>query len=140
MKRIQWQQLAECRILDAEALLASHRWNAAYYLVGYAVEAALKSCILKRLATAVETIFEDRRFSEKCWTHDLKELLKLAGLELAVRTDASQNGHLEKNWEVVYDWSERSRYNSITHWQAKKLYRAIADEANGVMKWTKAHW
>jgi len=34
------------RIEDATALLAASRWSGAYYLTGYALECALKSCVL----------------------------------------------------------------------------------------------
>ncbi len=43
MDREQLEQLAELRLEDAEALIASGRWAAAYYLLGYAVECALKA-------------------------------------------------------------------------------------------------
>ena len=56
--RAAWQQLAEDRILDARAHLASgvERWSAAYYLIGYAVECGLKSCILSRVAANPEVM------------------------------------------------------------------------------------
>ena len=44
--RAEWQQLAEDRILDAQAHLAVARWSAAYYLIGYAVECGLNSKLL----------------------------------------------------------------------------------------------
>src|SRR5438093_35853 len=81
VNRLQWQQLAERWLVDAKALLGEHRWSAAYYVAGYAVECGLKACVLARVAVAPEAIFEDRRFSEKCWTHSLQELVRLAGLE-----------------------------------------------------------
>ena len=83
MNRLQWQELAEMRLADARALLKAHRWSAAYYLAGYAVECGLKACILARMSTAAEVIFDDKKFSEKCWTHALIDLVKLAGLEAA---------------------------------------------------------
>ena len=63
--RAEWQQLAEDRILDAQALLAPAvaRWSAAYYLIGYAVECGLKSCVLARVAARPEVIYEERNFS-----------------------------------------------------------------------------
>ena len=49
--RVEWQQLAECRIEDARAHLdpAVGRWAAAYYLIGYAVECGLKACVMARV-------------------------------------------------------------------------------------------
>ena len=48
MYRSDFQKLAEDRIADAGALFEAHRYDAAYYLAGYAVECALKACIAKR--------------------------------------------------------------------------------------------
>ena len=140
MNRLQWQQLAERWLVDAKLLLDAHRWPAAYYLAGYAVECGLKACVLVRLATVPEAIFEEKRFSEKCWTHDLLELVKLAGLEAARQADIQANPAFGRNWQVVKDWSERARYATTTHQKAKKLYSAITDHANGVMPWIGSRW
>ena len=40
--------LANARVADAEALLQSRRWAAAYYLLGYAVECGLKACAARQ--------------------------------------------------------------------------------------------
>jgi len=42
------QALAEARVTDARTLLSAKRFDAAYYLAGYAVECALNACIAKR--------------------------------------------------------------------------------------------
>ncbi len=48
MNRKQLQRLAKERLKDAKALLARKRWSAAYYLTGYVIECALKSCIFRQ--------------------------------------------------------------------------------------------
>lgn len=140
MNRLHWQQLAERWLVDAKVLLDAHRWPAAYYLAGYAVECGLKACVLVRLVTDPEVIFEEKRFSEKCWTHDLLELVKLAGLEAARQADARASPAFGRNWQVVKDWSEQARYSTATHHKAKKLYSAVTDHANGVMSWIRSRW
>lgn len=60
MNRIELQQLASDRILDAEALLAARRWSGAYYLGGYAVECGLKSCVLAYVERT-GIIFQNRK-------------------------------------------------------------------------------
>ncbi len=45
--------MAQERILDAEALINGDRWAYAFYVAGYAVECALKSCILARMIHSV---------------------------------------------------------------------------------------
>ena len=140
MNRIEWQQLAERWLVDARTLLKNRRWSAAYYVAGYAVECGLKACVLKRVAATPEVIFESRKFSENCWTHGLLELVKLADLEAVRATDIAANPALKKNWVVVKDWTETTRYETVPHHKAKQLYAAITDKANGVMKWIRAHW
>jgi HEPN domain-containing protein len=138
--RLQWQQLAERWLLDAKALLDAHRWAAAYYVAGYAVECALKACILARVAVEAEVLFEERKFSEKCWTHEVMELIKLAGLESSRAADAAANKRLRDNWLIVKDWSEKTRYQTPSHQRAKRLYRAITDIPYGVMPWIWVRW
>ncbi len=140
MTRLDWQQLAERWLVDAKHLLDDHRWSAAYYLAGYAVECGLKACVLVRVAAAPEVIFEDKKFSEKCWTHSILDLVKLADLERARSADAAAKPALGKNWLVVKDWSEKTRYNTTSHQKAKKLYEAITENTNGVMQWIKVRW
>jgi hypothetical protein len=43
--KAEWQELASARLDDAEILLRSERFSAAYYLAGYGVECALKARI-----------------------------------------------------------------------------------------------
>src|SRR5207248_9891874 len=63
------------------ALLDLGMWDGAYYLAGYAVEVALKACIIK--AVMATDAFPEKKFSENCWTHDLEKLIVLAGLKAA---------------------------------------------------------
>src|SRR6476619_6836322 len=108
VNRVEWQQLAERWLVDAKSLLDDHRWSAAYYLAGYAVECGLKACVLVRLVATPEVIFENKKFSENCWTHSLSELVKQAGLETRRAADGAANPVLGKNWLVVKDWSEKA--------------------------------
>jgi hypothetical protein len=140
VNRVQWQQLATRWLADAKTLLDDHRWSAAYYLAGYAVECGLKACVLARVAATPEVIFDDRKFSEKCFTHNVLELVKHAGLESVRIADAAANPALGRNWLVVKDWNEQARYQTFSHHKAKRRYSAIADNSNGVMRWIQAHW
>ena len=140
MTRADWQQIAEERLFAVQALLASNNWPSAYYLAGYAVECGLKSCILARVVSAPEVIFLEKRFSEKCWTHEIEDLVKLAGLESARDTDTVANLVLGQNWEIAKDWTEKSRYQMKSQSEAESLYNAIADNADGVMQWIRVRW
>ena len=140
MTRVEWQQLAERWLVDAKCMLDGHRWAAAYYVAGYAVECGLKACVLVRVAATPEVIFGDKKFSEKCWTHGLLELVKMANLEEARAADSEANPALGRNWLIAKDWSEKARYQTTSHQKAKKLYDAITDPANGVMPWIRIRW
>ncbi len=139
MNRAHWQALAEEKIVAAKALLAAQQWSSAYYLAGYAVEFGLKSCILVHVERT-GVIFLEKRFSEYCWSHDVKELASLAGLDAQLKTDTTANPPLKANWEIVTSWNEKSRYEQQTQAKAEELYNAITDAANGVMPWVRFRW
>jgi hypothetical protein len=138
--RGEWQALAEERILAAQALLAAKQWSSAYYLAGYAVEFGLKSCVLVQVAKNLGVIFQDRKFSDKCFSHNIDDLVRLAGLEVVKNADTAVNPVLAENWLDVGKWSEKSRYEQKTQAQAEKLYHAITEVTNGVMPWIRMRW
>lgn len=138
MNRAEWQQLARDRIREAKALLAAKLWGGAYYLAGYVVECGLKSCILAYVERT-GAIFEDRRYAEKCWTHDLKELLRLAGLQDAFDIHAAADADLGADWDIVKEWTESSRYRRTPKADAEDLSDAITDKKHGVLSWIKEH-
>jgi HEPN domain-containing protein len=138
MNRAAWQKLASERAKDAKALLKIKRWAAAYYLAGYAVECGLKSCIIAYVMNTDE--FPEKKFSEQCWTHDLRRLVALAGLEATLGADAAADPHLSTNWGTVSDWSESSRYVLTPKAEAAAMVEAVTDSKHGVMSWIKQHW
>jgi hypothetical protein len=139
VNRAHWQALAEQRILAAQALLAAQQWSSAYYLAGYAVEFGLKSCILVHVEST-GVIFKEKKFSEQCWSHDVEDLVALAGLKDALKVDMAANPALDNNWTIVTEWDEMSRYEQKTKADAEELYQAITDNANGVMPWIRVRW
>jgi HEPN domain-containing protein len=139
VNRAQLRQLAEERILDAECLLSGGRWSGAYYLAGYAVECGLKACIMVYVE-ASGAIFLDKKYSEKCWTHDFEDLLDLANLTPTMDADVAANAALSTNWGIAKDWRETSRYEQKTQSQAQGLYDAITNHSNGVLPWIRLRW
>ena len=85
-------------------------------------------------------IFQDRKFMERCWTHDLVALIKAADLEVTRGLDISANADLGANWQIVQDWSELARYQQWPESQARKLHEAVTESVNGVLPWVKVHW
>ncbi|MCA9102809.1 MAG: HEPN domain-containing protein [Planctomycetales bacterium] len=141
MKRNEWQQLATDRLQDAEILLDNGRWQAAYYLAGYAVECALKSCIVRYVQANAEVIFKEPGYQNKCWTHNLDVLIERTGFEGDLKDEIANNADFGGYWGVVSEWTESSRYNSqITETEAKDLYAAIGHDPDGVMRWLQNRW
>ncbi len=136
MNRADLQGLAKERISDARVLAARH-WSAAYYLAGYAVECALKACITK-LAKPEE--FPDRTFAEKCWTHNLPQLLALADLKADFDAAMQADSDLRDNWDIVKEWNESGRYARKTRADAEDLYEPITNHKHGVFSWLKPRW
>jgi HEPN domain-containing protein len=138
--KAEWQRIADERVRDANALLRAKRWAAAYYLAGYAVECGLKACVVAYVKKNAEVVFREKKYSERCWTHDIEELVKLAGLRAERDADASANSALLQNWQVVKDWDETSRYQRKSRLEAEKLYQAVTHSTNGVLPWIKNRW
>ncbi|MCP4700964.1 MAG: hypothetical protein GY862_29530 [Gammaproteobacteria bacterium] len=139
MNRTEFQQLSDERIEDARALLAASRWSGAYYLAGYALECALKSCVLVYVVRT-GIIFEDKKFAEKCWTHNLETLVKQANLTTERGLAIAKNAQLGSNWLTAKDWSETVRYRLSTQQQAENLFDAITNSTDGVLQWVKNRW
>ena len=139
LNRNDLQRLADDRVLDAETLLNAGRWSGAYYVCGYAVECALKACIASQ--TNLHD-FPDKTSVNRAFTHNLLELLELAGLKLQLQLDTTPaaNPALGIHWQRVKDWSERARYQQKAEIQARGLYQAVTDPSNGVLSWIKVHW
>jgi hypothetical protein len=133
------RQLAQDRLQDAAALLAAGRWTGAYYLAGYALECGLKACIMAHVE-ATGAIFQDKKFSEKCWTHDLEVLVVQASLKPTLDALAGTNPNFSGNWGTAKDWVETSRYQQKTQVEAQALYDAIVANPDGVFQWIQTHW
>jgi len=137
MNRADFQKLAELRLGEAKVLLDSKRYEGAYYLIGYAVECALKACIAKHTK---EHDFPARN-SERLYIHDLSILLKFSQLEKEHRENSDENEDFRLNWAIVKDWKEDARYSwEISKDQAETLYLAVTDGKDGIMPWLQKWW
>ena len=139
MNKAEAKQFADAWIVDARAPLDEGRWHATYYLVGYTLECGLKACVLAHIDNT-GIIFQDRKFAEKCFTHDLEALVKAADLESIRGLDIQANADLGINWQIVKDWNVDIRYQDKSGFDAKRLYQAVTDNANGVLPWIKNRW
>lgn len=138
MKRSTLQKLCNVRRREAAALLKAGHYQGAYYLIGYAVECALKACVAKQVN---RYDFPDKRLANEAFTHDLEKLVKVAGLEPQLQSDLKSSAALELNWAVVKDWSETARYElGITRAQARDLYSACSAQRSGILAWIRKRW
>lgn len=138
MNRQDLQQISRTRVKEANTLLKAGHFAGAYYLIGYAVECALKACVAKQVR---RFDFPDKKLANEAFTHDLEKLVRVAGLMPILDLDMKTARTLELNWAIVKDWSEASRYElSVTKAQARDMYSACTARKNGILAWIRRQW
>jgi hypothetical protein len=137
VRREDLQRVAQAKIDDAAALLKQGRASNAYYLEGYAVEIGLKACIARQISA--ETI-PDQNFIRSIYDHDLRKLIKVAGLSAQHKHAQDSNSDFVVNWAIVCEWGPEERYNILDLGTAQIMLAAITDETRGVLPWIKAYW
>lgn len=129
------QVLVNLRIREAQILFDATEYSGAYYLAGYAVECALKACIAKK---SKRYDFPDKKTVIDSYTHDLVTLARLSGLK--VELEGQTDPDLKKNWDIVLNWSEESRYRLMGQLASKEMISAIIQRSHGVLPCIKRHW
>ena len=138
MNRYDLQKLSRLRVREAKILLDNNCFEGAYYLLGYAIECALKACIAKQ-TKAFD--FPDRKLINDIYTHDLEKLLSASGLKPGHLNECRTNPGFQVNWMVVKDWSEQARYvEQVTKQKAKDFRSAVVSRKNGVLPWLQKRW
>ncbi len=137
MNRRDLQTLANTRLREAQALYRVRQFSGAYYLAGYALECALKACIAKKFRRYE---FPDKKIVNDSWTHDLRKLAVVAGIDDVRVQRAGADDIFGKNWELGTAWSEDSRYRIIDKASSKALLDAIMEEQHGLLPWIKQLW
>lgn len=137
MNRKNLQSLARMRLAEARVLSEAGYPAGAYYLAGYAIECGLKACIARKTR---RHDFPDKRTVDSSHTHNLKELVRIAGLEASRVEEARTNPRFRNSWDIVQQWSEQSRYTAVDLAKSKALVAAIGTPKHGVMTWIKRHW
>lgn len=137
MNRTDLQELARIRVREARSLVDASLFDGAYYLAGYAVECALKACIAKKTQ---EYDFPDKALANKAHTHNLAQLVGVAGLAQELDTKIEEDEVFAVNWAIIKDWSEEARYGRHSESKVRDFYRAVADRRRGVLAWLKDHW
>ena len=147
MNQVELRQMADERILDAAALINEGRWAFAYYVAGYAVECALKSCVLARMihtAVVFDEEFKNKTIREIFFRHNFVELVRLAGLMGELNSHIQSSGVAGSAfvgyWATVKDWKETSRYEANIETEARSLFEAVENQPDGVLQWIWNYW
>jgi HEPN domain-containing protein len=138
MNRDDLQRISRLRVKEARVLFKNGYFSGAYYLLGYAVECALKACIAKQIK---RYDFPDRKLINDSYSHELEKLLSVSGLKAELQEEIRSNPKLEVNWAIVKDWSVQSRYSTdISETTARDFYSAVTTRKDGVLSWLKKWW
>ena len=119
------RQMALDRARDAKILLDAKRYVGAYYLIGYAVECALKAVIAKRTRRHE---FPEKERVNASWTHNFDNLFEKAALEKEPMSKQTKT-----YLATVKKWKPDSRYEpKKSRNEAKDLFEAVIHSHNGV--------
>jgi hypothetical protein len=139
--RDELKELAKTRLREATALFVFELYDGSYYLAGYVVELALKARICKVLDT--DNYPDSGDFSRSFKTHNLDNLLVLAGLERKFERAKIANPNLLTNWSLVTEWNEQFRYKPVGSspmLRAQNTIAALDDRNDGIFTWIKKYW
>jgi HEPN domain-containing protein len=131
------RELSLLRLREARVLLKEGHPSGSYYLAGYSIECGIKAVIANSFRKGV---IPSRSFVHDIYTHDLRKLLSLAGLTVALKTAEHASPQFRTNLAIVLGWNEASRYEKIEFERAKAMIQAVGDRREGVIKWLKNHW
>lgn len=113
------------------------RFDGAYYLLGLAVECALKACICRKTR---RYDFPDLDVAQKSHQHEFSTLIKAAGLRATLDAQLQADAEFTANWLIAEAWSIRSRYSISGQSKAETLERAVNDRRHGVLRWIRQYW
>ncbi len=137
--KITLEQLAQLRLSEAKLLAQQGHSSGAYYLAGYAIECALKALIAAQFK---DNQIPNKAFVNDIYTHDLKKLIRLAGLELALNSARQADATFSQRLAVVENWTEQSRYVICTEQAASDMIDALDGDQGkqGIFQWLTSRW
>jgi HEPN domain-containing protein len=132
------KQISISRLKAAKILIENKDYDGAVYIMGYALECALKSAICKLLNLSsypdkggsrdIENIFKTHRFDV---------LLILSGMSNDFNLNTAPRRY--ENWsELTKKWSTEIRYEPIgsrTETEASRMYLALLEKEHGIITW-----
>ena len=136
------KKISESRIGSAKILLDRDDWHMASYLMGCALECALKSVICKTLKiTDYPEEHKDKTIPSFFMTHFIDRLLLVSGL-MDIFGSAAADPRVLNNWSqftirYLGDWvtmtyaEEAKQFDETT---AKMLYQYLYDDEKSIIK------
>lgn len=131
--------IAKSRLKSAEILMKATDWHGAAYMLGYALECALKAATCKtlHLITYPDNTKNDK-INSYFMTHRFEQLLIVSGLEDIFSSRGPQKAW--QNWsdftlEYPGEWPSM-RYDLKTVWdkiKVEKLYNNLTEPIDGMM-------
>jgi HEPN domain-containing protein len=121
---------------DAQVLAergGSH--EAVYFASGFAAECALKAVALEHEKQANLPSRKQRR---DYYSHDLRALVRLAGLHAAIKALADGGSEAAAAWSVALNWNIEKRYARDMHSdEARGMLRSVVDRDVGILQWLR---
>lgn len=127
-----WELRSRERLKAAKALAAKRLWADAFDLAGYSVEFALKCRIMREGSM---NRWPERSARPDLYTHDLVELLRIAGLTAEVTALVLDGSELGKAWMIAKDWSPEIRYSD-----GRFPSRRARDMLSAIDEWGLLRW
>jgi hypothetical protein len=138
MNKSDLETLVDVRVKEAKLLPDNKCYEGAYYLLGYALECAIKACIAKQVR---EHDFPDKQLANASYTHKLGDLLGVAGLKQKLQEKEKTDEDFKLNWAVANRWSEDVRYeHTVEEATVKDFFEAITNNRSGILIWVKSWW
>jgi hypothetical protein len=129
--------LTEVRVQEASVLGRAGFVLGASYLLGYALECAIKAILA---GTFRAHTIPDKRFVLNIHTHELPALVAHANLSIALQERIKADQAFAANWNVVRTWSEEIRYQVAPVMDYASFETAVLDETAGILPWIRTHW
>lgn len=137
----EFKDLAEARLEEAKILGEEGYYDGACYLAGYVIESALKARICKVLD--LDTYPTSGKLGKAFKTHELQDLVKLAGLKKELEEKQDKKEDFYTYWSLLTDWSVDARYEPVgsnEKQNAQEIIEALEDPEEGVFTWLKMKW
>jgi HEPN domain-containing protein len=135
------------KMIEAKFLIDNDYIDLSFYLIGYAIEFALKACVCKNLD--IDDLFCENRQSKvkneliaKFKTHDYESLIILSGLYKKKQEIQAKNEELYLDLTYIFkkaNWKPDCRYYPVST-KSKEDVIEFFKSAKELLKWIENYW